>query len=427
MAEKKRILWIDQLKGFAFFLVILGHSYGLAVESPFRTYLYSFHMPLFLMVSGINLNISKIYETSFFSYAYKLFKRMLVPYVWLNFFSLTVRYFISAFLTGESYSVLKFLRGTFIANTQLSGAPCPAAPTYYIILLFLAQLLFWLIVKITKKNLTKMGLCCGLLCIISLATECVPMIWHINVVPVALLWLYIGLLLMNFYKSHSETILSLKGLKAIAVFPGLFIAGVVCWFFNGRVSIHGNLYGKSFLLFVLGGIATSLLVTLIIMKLPDTKLLTFVGKNTLFFLGTHTVLLLIIKHLAGSFAEHPLFFAVQTVIAYFILIPVAFIATKLIPWANGTPLRKTSPATQMCKYFSVVAAGFVPCNAFINHFSNGILESTAAIKICSVFGYLLLCGVVCFLFDKCFKFMFIIEDKSCCRQFISFAQKTQAN
>ena len=411
MAEKKRILWIDQLKGFAFFLVILGHSHGLALESPFRTYLYSFHMPLFLMVSGINLNITKMYETSFFSYAYKLFKRMIIPYVWLNLFSLTARYFLSPVLVGEPYSVLNFLRGTFVANTQLPGAPCPAAPTYYIILLFLAQLLFWLIVKITKKNLVKIGVCCSLLCIISLTTEAIPLIWHINVVPVAALWLYIGTLLMNFYKTHSEQLLSLRPLNTVAVSLGLFATGAVCWHFNGRVSIHGNLYGNSFLLFILGGVATSLFVALVIMKLPDTKIFSFVGKNTLFFLGTHTVPLLVLKHLAGDFAKHPFFFLFQTVVIYFLLIPVAFAASKLIPWANGSPLRRTSPSIQLCKYLCVAVAGFAPYNAVISHFSGAILKSTPFLTICSACAYLLICGAVCFLFDRYFKFVFISEEK----------------
>lgn len=53
---KERILWIDELKGFAIFLVIIGHvliSRFLPQFQLFHTVIYSFHMPLFMFLSGI--------------------------------------------------------------------------------------------------------------------------------------------------------------------------------------------------------------------------------------------------------------------------------------------------------------------------------------------------------------------------------------
>lgn len=52
-----RMLWPDVLKSLAVFLVILGHvsstydSQG--YSSPFALWIYSFHMPLFMMLSGM--------------------------------------------------------------------------------------------------------------------------------------------------------------------------------------------------------------------------------------------------------------------------------------------------------------------------------------------------------------------------------------
>lgn len=53
---KNRILWIDELKGFAIFLVIIGHvliSRFLPQFQLVHTIIYSFHMPLFMFLSGI--------------------------------------------------------------------------------------------------------------------------------------------------------------------------------------------------------------------------------------------------------------------------------------------------------------------------------------------------------------------------------------
>lgn len=56
-----RLEWMDGLKLFAIFLVVLGHValfYGAegnlyeALEAPFYLYVYAFHMPLFMTISG---------------------------------------------------------------------------------------------------------------------------------------------------------------------------------------------------------------------------------------------------------------------------------------------------------------------------------------------------------------------------------------
>lgn len=49
MGAKKRIEWVDVAKGMAVPLIILGHT---AQSQAFITYIYSFHMPLFFLLSG---------------------------------------------------------------------------------------------------------------------------------------------------------------------------------------------------------------------------------------------------------------------------------------------------------------------------------------------------------------------------------------
>lgn len=59
--EVQRIYWIDGLKLFTIFLVILGHvvlcyraepNLSTALEEPLYLYIYAFHMPLFMTISG---------------------------------------------------------------------------------------------------------------------------------------------------------------------------------------------------------------------------------------------------------------------------------------------------------------------------------------------------------------------------------------
>ena len=48
----ERVIWVDTAKGFAIISVVLGHS-SLPIE--LRSVVYSFHMPLFFMLSGVFL------------------------------------------------------------------------------------------------------------------------------------------------------------------------------------------------------------------------------------------------------------------------------------------------------------------------------------------------------------------------------------
>ena len=50
--NKKRILWIDYAKAFAMFFVIFGHVNS---GNYLTNWIYSFHMPLFFLLSGITL------------------------------------------------------------------------------------------------------------------------------------------------------------------------------------------------------------------------------------------------------------------------------------------------------------------------------------------------------------------------------------
>lgn len=60
MKAGSRIMWLDIVKLFAIFLVVLGHCYQQFdvdyKESPMFLTIYAFHMPLFMMVSGYLLD-----------------------------------------------------------------------------------------------------------------------------------------------------------------------------------------------------------------------------------------------------------------------------------------------------------------------------------------------------------------------------------
>ncbi|WP_455668833.1 acyltransferase family protein [Phocaeicola sp.] len=75
-----RVLYIDNIKGFAIFLVVLGHLYlRYEPDSIVFTFLSCFHMPVFIFASGF-LAKKKENET-FISYAIKRTRVIMLPYL----------------------------------------------------------------------------------------------------------------------------------------------------------------------------------------------------------------------------------------------------------------------------------------------------------------------------------------------------------
>ncbi|TLS69321.1 acyltransferase family protein [Photobacterium damselae] len=72
-----KIEWVTSLKAFGIVAVILGH-----IATPFSNIIYSWHMPLFFMISGFFINsknnISKL--------VVKDWKRLMIPFFLFPFF-----------------------------------------------------------------------------------------------------------------------------------------------------------------------------------------------------------------------------------------------------------------------------------------------------------------------------------------------------
>ena len=86
---KKRILYIDLLKGLGIMAMVLCH---VGTNGYVRHLIYGFHMPLFFFVSGV---FYKRKEQTFLSMILNKAKVLLVPYLFAQ-FNMSVGYFLRA-------------------------------------------------------------------------------------------------------------------------------------------------------------------------------------------------------------------------------------------------------------------------------------------------------------------------------------------
>lgn len=106
--REKRIEWIDVTRIVAMLLVIYGHchyyrlltdfggidysvdkeSYSLAfrVFSVSSNFVYSFHMPLFMMISGMCYNFTAMKTQTWYSFVYDKFVRLIIPFFFVTLF-----------------------------------------------------------------------------------------------------------------------------------------------------------------------------------------------------------------------------------------------------------------------------------------------------------------------------------------------------
>ena len=80
--RKQRIEELDYVKGLAIFLVIMGHATDNLATPLWRLVIYSFHMPLFFMVSGMVTKPADVMNRGTIgAFLIKNFKALLVPYI----------------------------------------------------------------------------------------------------------------------------------------------------------------------------------------------------------------------------------------------------------------------------------------------------------------------------------------------------------
>lgn len=94
--ERKRLDYLDMAKGIGMVLVLMGHLQGEQIFElspyihPWCVFIFSFHMPMFFIISGILISIKNDEAKPLSEIAKKRFSGIMVPYFWFSLFYLSV-------------------------------------------------------------------------------------------------------------------------------------------------------------------------------------------------------------------------------------------------------------------------------------------------------------------------------------------------
>lgn len=148
--KEKRLDYIDMVKGIGIILVVVGHS--TYVSENMLTWLASFHMPLFFIVSGMLFAYGNSGQEAFGSYVKKRFRGMIIPYFWFSLIYIGVDYYYlyahpeiinqefinTAILQALSFygiSVLWFLPAIFMGEICFYGLMKKQYPVWLLMLI----------------------------------------------------------------------------------------------------------------------------------------------------------------------------------------------------------------------------------------------------------------------------------------------------
>ncbi len=333
----ERIEWLDQLRGAAMFFVVLGHM--AAIDSDHRLLIYAFHMPLFFMISGATFRAGK-YDT-FKACVIDKAKKLLVPYVWLFIVNIPLWYLNYRVLGTSQAPLYKLLLGMPLANQELGYMSSGAL--WFLPTLFLISIAFYGMVELDRKGKLKleasMIVCFALVVYLSLFYG-KDTVWHWATVPMGIVFYFLGWAFMQNRDAVMGVVTGgwLKGARpeteqARFIVASIALGAIGLWaaFENGKISMHRNDY-NDILLCLIAAVCLSLLLTMLMMKLPKIKLLDFAGKNSIIFFGFHIALIRFLEHfeLTAWFAgSHVLMTALVVFVA---LVPVSLFVNRFCPF-----------------------------------------------------------------------------------------------
>ena len=317
--DKNRLDYLDISKGFAIFAITLGHIYK---DNFIRTWLCSFHLPLFFIICGILIRHTNTNERSFKTIFISRFKRLIIPYFMFELVAILV------WMICNNELHLAVLRWNIIDTILLYTK---AGATWFLPTLFISEFVFISFKKIIKNDKS--------IILLSLIIFIIPFFIHTEnhfMIIFFRNFTAIGFITFGYY-SYEYLIKNDISNKYLVI---ILLANIILSIFNNTVDLYSLTYNNVFL-YSICSISGSILVIFISKKIKTeriNKLFKYYGVNSLIVMATQQLILwYVINKVTGieSFSYGYISGVITLVVIMVIQIPIIYIINNYLPFMLG--------------------------------------------------------------------------------------------
>lgn len=289
--EKKRIEWVDMLKGLAIICVIIGHRTGSSyaiLPCALRIWIYSFHMPLFFLLSGFVFSIDK-YE-NFKQFFINKIKTIIIPMVFFSIVIWLFNYLYYGVLLNHTYShFLENIKRMIISLFMQERHGEYNSTLWFLTCLFVVQIMFYGTLKVSKNLWNILGIIfvCFVIGVIyvEVGGELLP--WEIDTAFISIVFVGLGYILKK----------QVHVLDRIPIYVGIIflLINFVLTYINFKmaheqVDLAINILGNP-ILFLISALSAIMGFVVLFSKLKRINFLSYIGRNSLIYYGLSDMML----------------------------------------------------------------------------------------------------------------------------------------
>ncbi|MDO4966030.1 MAG: acyltransferase family protein [Lachnospiraceae bacterium] len=357
---QKRLDYFDMAKGIGVILVLLGHLQGdqFFVYSPYILpmceWIFSFHMPLFFIISGMLIFHKKDEDKDLNVLIKKRFKGIMVPYFWFSLCYMSV--VLYAFFSGTIYPETVFVNLWYVLGMYGMNV------LWFLPTLFAAEIIFIFVVKKSKEkakgNIRKAYIllivktvliaAIGLLMAYYMTTlsydDSVSKRVHEFVTVLMRPTVAMSFIAIGYFAQM--LLISKDYMKKLTPFVGIVLMVVAALFvkINHGVDFRSMVF-KNVFFYYFCAVLSSIGLILICKGIKPVKIIKFYGVNSLIFMAVHNsesilYLGMNLAMYANQFLTHARGYICYAIIVTVILIYVAvmiILINRFVPFIVGKP------------------------------------------------------------------------------------------
>ena len=289
--RNKRIEWVDMLKGVAIICVIIGHrtwsGYGI-FPCALKTWIYSFHMPLFFFLSGFVFSIDK-YE-NFKQFLISKIKTMIIPMVFFSVVVSTFHYVYYGLLLHNASTEFTAFMKKMIFSLFLQGRQQEYnSALWFLTCLFVIQIILYGIVRFAKNlwYIFAAVLLCFIAGVAYVELGETLLLWEIDTALISIVFVGLGYILKK----------QIHILERISTYAGIIFLAInfVLTYANyqithQQVDLAVNILGNP-ILFLLSALSAIMGLIILFKNCKNNRVLSYIGRNSLIYYGLSDMLL----------------------------------------------------------------------------------------------------------------------------------------